>query len=67
MAYVSLGRVHATHARLAPFDLFLATGADFDAEHTRQLLVELGVPPPPIDRAFLAALAAGALRAEAPR
>ncbi|HWO19831.1 MAG TPA: AMP-binding protein [Kofleriaceae bacterium] len=70
MAYVSLGRVHAApadRARLAPFDLFLATGADFDTERTARLLAELGVPAPPADRAFLARLAAGALRAEPAR
>jgi thioester reductase-like protein len=70
MAYVSLGRVHAApadRARLAPFDLFLATGADFDTARTARLLAELGVPAPAVDRAFLARLAAGALRAEAAR
>jgi thioester reductase-like protein len=67
MAYVSLGRVHAAPAdlaRLAPFDLFLATGVDFDTDRTARLLAELGVPAPRADRAFLSRLAAGALRAE---
>ncbi len=67
MAYASLGRVHAPGARLRPFDLFLATGADLDADRTRRLLAELGVPAPAADRAFLARLAAAALRPEAPR
>jgi hypothetical protein len=70
MAYVSLGRVHAApedRARLAPFDLFLATGADFDTGCTARLLTELGVPAPRVDGGFLTRLAAGALRAEPPR
>src|SRR5262249_9151807 len=65
MAYVARGRVPAAPAqgaRLAPFDLFLATGADFSPSCTWRLLAGLGVPPPPTDRAFLARLAAGALR-----
>ena len=64
MAYVSLGRVHTPGPRLAPYDLFLATGADFDVARTAGLLAELGLSEPPPRRELLARIVAGALRAE---
>jgi len=42
MAYLSLARLHGASARTRPFDLFLATGMDFDSP-----------PPPPFDVAAL--------------
>ncbi|HSK05502.1 MAG TPA: hypothetical protein VK932_29850, partial [Kofleriaceae bacterium] len=66
MAYVSLGRIHAPASdRLAPFDLFLATGADFDTAATRSLLAGLGVPAPEIDPALVEQIVGRALDAEA--
>jgi thioester reductase-like protein len=66
MAYVSLGRIHAPASdRLAPFDLFLATGADFDTAATRGLLAELGVPAPEIDPSLIERIVRGALDPEA--
>jgi acyl-CoA synthetase (AMP-forming)/AMP-acid ligase II/nucleoside-diphosphate-sugar epimerase len=60
MAYLSLGGD-------APpsFDLFLATGADFDVGRTTRLLAEMGVVAPVIDQAFIDRVVVAALRAEA--
>ena len=32
MAYLALARTHGASARTRPFDLFLATGMDFDVD-----------------------------------
>jgi hypothetical protein len=64
MAYLALARLHAPgRARLRPFDLFLATGADFATERTDALLAALGQAPPPIDHARLRGIVAAALAA----
>ncbi|HEU0034684.1 MAG TPA: AMP-binding protein [Kofleriaceae bacterium] len=61
MAILALHRLHATpSARLAPFDLFLATDRDFATEPTRARLAALGVRAPDPATA-LAALVDGAL------
>ena len=64
MAYLSLGRM-LDGAAPPCFDLFLATGAEFDVARTHGLLAALGVVAPAIDLARIARIAAAALRAEA--
>jgi thioester reductase-like protein len=66
MAYLSLGRM-LDGAAPPGFDLFLATGAEFDVARTTRLLAELAVVAPAIDEARIARiaqLAVAALRGE---
>jgi hypothetical protein len=52
MAYLALGRALGLGDRMRPFDLFLATGADFGVEHTLAR-----IPWPGLDLAALVAAA----------
>ncbi len=62
MAYLTLCRLHGGRSpRFAPFDLFLATDADFATQRSVALLETLGVTSPAIDAASLATLVTGAL------
>lgn len=63
MAYLSLGRM--LDGVPPSFDLFLATGAEFDVARTARLLAERGVVAPAIDPGLIARLVAAALAAEA--
>ncbi|MEJ7599262.1 MAG: AMP-binding protein [Kofleriaceae bacterium] len=60
MAYLALGRLHGGD-RMRPFDLFLATGADFATETTDRTLAALGIAKPVIDDARIDRLVGAAL------
>ena len=60
MAYLALGRTHGGE-RLRPFDLFLATGADFATEGTDRILAAIGLAQPAIDARALARVVRAAL------
>lgn len=64
MAYLSLGRVLGGVAPPS-FDLFLATGAEFDVARTTQLLAQIGVTVPEIDQSLIDQMVTSALRAKA--
>ncbi|MEO7736410.1 MAG: hypothetical protein ABIY55_35960, partial [Kofleriaceae bacterium] len=61
MAYLALGRAYG---HVDPvFDLFLATGAEFDVARTTALLAADGVIAPAIEDAWLARMVRAALEA----
>ena len=64
MAYLSLGRVLGGVAPPS-FDLFLATGAEFDVARTTQMLAQIGVTVPEIGQSLIDQMVMSALRAKA--